>query len=101
MLTINEFGLYPSIMTPYQVEFLIDFRVCGVELTCPAPSHFGHRFLEYPSPVAPEPWHTGQVTIQSSARSYELLGIKFTLFMCPLYVCYLLFCFFPPRVLLV
>jgi hypothetical protein len=86
MLTINDFSLYPSVMMPHQVEFLIDFRVCGVELTCPAPSQFGHRFLESPSPVAPEPWHTGQVTIQSSARSYDLLGIKFTLFMCPLYV---------------
>jgi len=59
---------------PYQVEFLINFRVCGVELTCPAPSQFGHRFLESPSPVAPVPWHTEQVTIQFSARSYDLLG---------------------------
>jgi len=61
-------------MMLYQVEFLINFRVCRVELTCPAPSQFGHRFLESPSPVAPVPWHTGQVTIQSSARSYDLLG---------------------------
>jgi hypothetical protein len=70
----------------HQVEFLINFRVCGVELTCPAPSQFGHRFLESPSPVAPVPWHTEQVTIQFSARSYDLLGIKFTLFLRPLYV---------------
>jgi len=56
-------------MMPHQVEFLIDFRVCGVELSFPAPSHFGHRFLKTPSPVVPVPWHTGQVTNQSSPRS--------------------------------
>ncbi len=87
MLTINDFGLYHSIMMPHQVEFLNAFRVCGVELSLPAPSHFGHRFLESPSPVAPVPWHTEQVTIQSSARSYDLLGIKFTLFMSTLHLC--------------
>jgi hypothetical protein len=68
-LIIDDFGFYHSIMMPHQVEFLNAFRVCGVELSLPAPSHFGHRFLESPSPVAPEPWHTEQVTIQSSARS--------------------------------
>jgi len=87
MLTINDFGMYPLIMMPYQVESLSNFRVCGVYLTFPAPSQFGHRFLKSPSPVAPEPWHTEQVTSQSSARSYNLLGIKFTLFMRPLYRC--------------
>ena len=87
MLTINDFGMYPLIMMPYQVESLSNFRVCGVELTFPAPSQFGHCFLKSPSPVAPEPWHTEQVTIQSSARSYDLLGIKFALFMYPLYMC--------------
>jgi hypothetical protein len=69
MLNINDFGMYHSIMMPHQVEFLIYFHVFWVELTFPAPSHFGHRFLESPSPIAPVPWHTGQVTIQSSARS--------------------------------
>jgi len=69
MLTINDFDLYHSVMMPHQVEFLIDLRVCGVELSFPAPSHFGHRFLETPSPVVPVPWHTGQVTNQSSPRS--------------------------------
>jgi len=69
MLIINDFGLYHSIMMPHQVEFLIDFRVCGVELSFPAPSHFGHRFLKTPSPAVPVPWHTGQVTNQSSPRS--------------------------------
>jgi len=69
MLIINDFGLYHSIMMPHQVELLIDFRVCGVELSLPVPSHFGHRFLRTSAPVVPVPWHTGQVTIQSSARS--------------------------------
>jgi len=69
MLTINDFGLYHSIMVSHQVEFSINFRVCAVELSFPAPSHFGHRFLESPSPVEPVPWHTEQVTIQFSARS--------------------------------
>ena len=74
MLTINDFGLYHPIMMPHQVEFLINFRVFWVELTCPAPLQFGYRFLKSPSPVAPVPWHTEQVTIQSSERSYDLLG---------------------------
>jgi len=87
MRNINDFGRYPVIMTPYHVESRINFRVCGVELTFPAPSQFGHRFLKSPSPIAPEPWHTEQVTIQSSARSYNLLGTKFTLLMRPLYMC--------------
>jgi hypothetical protein len=87
MRNINDFGRYPLIMKPYQVESLTNFRVCGVELTFPAPSQFGHRFLKPPSPIAPEPWHTEQVTSQSSARSYNRLGIKFTLFMRPLYMC--------------
>jgi hypothetical protein len=73
-------------MMLHQVEFLINFRVFWVELTCPAPSQFGHCFLESPSPVAPVPWHTEQVTIQSSARSYDLLGIKFTFFMSTLHL---------------
>ena len=78
MLTINDFGIYLLIMLPCQVESLNNFRVCRVDLTFPAPSQFGHRFLESPSPIAPEPWHTEQVTSQSSARSNNLLGIKFT-----------------------
>ena len=77
MLSISDFGMDHSIMMSHQVESLINFRVCGVELTFPAPSQFGHRFLISPSPVAPEPWHTEQVTIQFSARSYDLPGIKF------------------------
>ena len=76
MLTTNDFGLDLSIMMPHQVESLNNFRVCGVELTFPAPSQFGHHFLESPSPIAPELWHTEQVIIQSSARLYNLLGIK-------------------------
>jgi hypothetical protein len=52
-----------------QGESLIDFRVCGVELSLPDPAHFGHRFLESPVPIVPSPWQSGQVTIQSSARS--------------------------------
>jgi hypothetical protein len=100
MLTIYDFGMYLLTMMLYQVESLNNFRVCRVDLTFPAPSQFGHRFLESPSPIAPEPWHTEQVTTQSSARSYDLLGIKFTLFTCPLYVCtincvFAFSCFFP------
>jgi hypothetical protein len=90
---------------PDQVESLSNFRVCGVELTFPAPSQFGHRFLKSPLPIAPEPWHTEQVIIQSSARSYNLLGTKFPLFMWPLYVILIAFLpfllLFPPRILLV
>jgi len=103
MFTINDFGRYPLIMMPYQVESLSNFRVCGVDLTFPAPSQFGHRFLKSPSPVAPEPWHTEQVTSQSSARSYNLPGIKFTVFMRPLYryntnCAFTFSTFFPPRI---
>jgi len=80
MRSSNVFVLDNSIMMSCQLEFLINFRVFAVELTFPAPSQFGHRFLKSPLPVAPEPWQTEQVTIQSSARSYNLPGIKFTLF---------------------
>jgi hypothetical protein len=37
--------------------------------TLPAPLHFGHRFLEFPVPIVPSPWHSGHVTSQSSSRS--------------------------------
>ncbi len=38
-----------------QVESLTNFRVSGVELRFPAPSHCGHSFLESPSPIVPLP----------------------------------------------
>jgi len=37
------------------VESLTNFRVSGVELRFPAPPHFGHNFLDSPSPVVPFP----------------------------------------------
>lgn len=87
MRIICDFGTYPLIMTQYQVASLIFFRVSGVDLTFPDPLQFEHRFLKSPLPVAPEPWQTEQVTIQSSARSYDLLGTKITLLIISLYMC--------------
>lgn len=77
-------GLNNPIILPYYLEFCNFLRVFGVDFTLPEPSQFGHRFLKSPLPVAPEPWHTEQVTIQFSARSYNLLGINSTSFECPI-----------------
>ena len=44
-----------SIIMLDQVESLTNLRVSAVELRFPAPPHFGHSFLESPSPVVPLP----------------------------------------------
>jgi len=58
-LTIPKDGLLYAAKKQFfmldQGESLTNFRVSGVELRFPAPPHFGHSFLESPSPIVPLP----------------------------------------------